>query len=197
LALGSEQVGALAWAQDLARWSRLPADYAARVGFPAFARLQADPAGLARAVRQALVFVGLLSGGLAAAGLVLAPLLVRPVFGAQWSGAVLPLMVFLAQTPLDALAAVLLPVVYALGRAGRGLRLSAAWVTLTWVLCAAALFAWPRLPAGLADYALAAIPAGYALSTFLALGLIVHGLPAEVRRPTTDYSTKDEGRKTK
>jgi PST family polysaccharide transporter len=40
LFLGSGPVGLLAWAQDLARWPRLPADYAARIGFPAFARLQ-------------------------------------------------------------------------------------------------------------------------------------------------------------
>lgn len=181
LALGSGPVGYLAWAQDLARWPRLPADYAARVGFPAFARLQADPAGLSRAVNTALAFVAWISGGLAAAALALAPELAAPIFGAQWARAVLPLLIFLAQTPLDALAAVLLPVVYALGQAGRSLRLSALWVALTWLLCAAALLLWPRLPASLAPHPLAAIPVGYALSTLLALGLILHSLPSSLR----------------
>jgi hypothetical protein len=98
----------------------------------------------------------------------------------------LPLVIFLAQTPLDALAALLLPLVYALGDAGRGLRLSALWVALTWLFCAAAILLWPRLvpdpnvsagPA-LTPHALAALPLGYALSTLLALLLILRALPS-------------------
>lgn len=181
LLLDSGRVGYLAWAQDLAHWPRLPADYVARVGFPAFARLQADPAALARAVNEAVGLVLLLSGGLSAAALALAPALVAPVFGAEWGGAVLPLLIFLAQTPLDALAAVLLPVVYALGQAGRGLRLSLVWAALTWALCLAAVALWPHLPPALAAAPLAAIPTAYGLGTLAAVGLLLRQLPPALR----------------
>lgn len=177
LALGGAVVGYLTWAQDLARWPRLPADYAARVAFPAFARLQADPAALSRAVNDALRLTLLLSGGLSAAALALAPALLTPVFGAEWSPALLPLLIFLAQTPLDALAAVLLPVIYALGQAGRGLRLSAAWAALTWLACLGALWVGPRLGAG----PLAALALAVALSTLVAAALIARALPREAR----------------
>ena len=42
LAFSVTQVGYLSWSQELARWPRLPADYVARVAFPAFSRLQKD-----------------------------------------------------------------------------------------------------------------------------------------------------------
>jgi hypothetical protein len=91
------------------------------------------------------------------------------------------LQVFLLQTPLDALAAVLLPVVYALGQAGRGLRLSVIWAALTWALCLGAVAVWPRLPAPLASAPLAAIPAAYGLGTLLAVLLLLRQLPPVLR----------------
>ncbi len=175
------QVGLLVWAQDLAHWPRLPADYVARVGFPAFARLQADPAGLAGAVNEAIGLVVLVSGGLSAAALALAPALVAPVFGAEWAGAGLPLQIFLLQTPLDALAAVLLPLVYALGLAGRGLRLSLAWAALTWALCWAAVAVWPHLPSTIANAPLAAIPTASGLGTLAAVLVLLRQLPNTIR----------------
>jgi O-antigen/teichoic acid export membrane protein len=181
LLLGGGAVGTLSWAQDLARWPRLPADYAARVGFPAFARLQQDPKALGQAVNEALRLTLWLSGGLTAVGLALAPRLLAPIFGEEWAGALVPLLIFLAQTPLDAVAAVLLPVIYAAGRAGHGLRLSAVWAGLTWGACLGAVWAWPRLPGAVAAQPLAAVPVGVALATFVAVGLIAHGARSEVR----------------
>ncbi len=180
LLLGGGEVGALTWAQDLARWPRLPADYAARVGFPAFARLQGDKAALSQAVNEALRLTLWLSGGAAALGLALAPRLLTPVFGEEWASALGPLMIFLAQTPLDALAAVLLPVIYAAGRAGQGLRLSAVWAGLTWAACLGAVWLWPRLP-GAAEQPLAAVPAGFALATLAVVGLIARAAQGEAR----------------
>jgi O-antigen/teichoic acid export membrane protein len=71
LVFGKAQVGYLIWAADLARWPRLPADYVARVAFPAFARLQRDPAGLSSLLQNALTLVCLASLGAAALGLTL------------------------------------------------------------------------------------------------------------------------------
>jgi hypothetical protein len=112
-----------------------------------------------------------LSAALTATGLLLGPALLAPLFGPQWAPALGPLLIFLAQTPLDALAALMLPVIYAAGLAGRGLRLSAAWVTLTWLFCSAALWLWRDLRA---------IPLGFALATLCAVLLIARSLPPDV-----------------
>ena len=64
----------------------------------------------------------------------------------------------------EAAARILLTMIYASGHAGRGLRLSLAWLAVTWLLCGAALWLWRDLRA---------IPVGFAVATSLALGLIV------------------------
>ncbi len=132
--LSGAGVGYLSWSKDIARWPRIPADYVARVGFPAYARLQGDAEALSRLIQEALTLVCAITFPVTALGVAAAPLLVGPVFGAEWLPAVGPLVVFLLRTPFDALATVLLPVIYATGHAGRGLRISAAWAALIWAL---------------------------------------------------------------
>ncbi|MDX1614564.1 MAG: oligosaccharide flippase family protein [Candidatus Promineifilaceae bacterium] len=171
LAYSETQVGYLIWAVDLARWPRLPADYVARVAFPAFSRLQRDPAGLSRLLQPALMLVCLASFSAAAVGIVLGPRLVPLVFGQTWLPAVPALIVFLAQTPLDALAAVLLPLIYASGRAWRGLRLSLTWAALTWLFALVVVWRWD-------DWRL--LPLAIALATAMAVLLIVRRLPTGV-----------------
>jgi len=171
LFLGSTAVGYLVWAREIARWPRVPADYVARVGFAAFSRLQGDPRGLGRLVRGALALVSTFTFPVAILGAVLAPRLVSPIFGPGWAPAVLPLSLFLLLTPLDALATVLLPVIYAGGAAGRGLRISALWAALLW----AATYLGLALGGGLA-----AIPAAFLLTTALMLLVIGRNLPAGV-----------------
>jgi O-antigen/teichoic acid export membrane protein len=68
---------------------------------------------------------------LSAGALALAPRLLATIFGAEWLPALGPLLIFLAQTPLEAAARILLPMIYATGHAGRGLRLSIAWLAIT------------------------------------------------------------------
>lgn len=172
LLLSGTQVGYLVWAQEIARWPRLPADYVARVGFPAFARLQQDPAGLSRLLQRALALVCTVSFVAVAVAIPLSPALVGPIFGPEWEPAVSALILFLAQTPLDALAAVLLPLIYATGHARQGLRLSAVWAALTWLFSLVAL----ALGAGLH-----AIPLAFGLGSLLAIILIIHSLPPTIR----------------
>jgi O-antigen/teichoic acid export membrane protein len=171
LVFGKAQVGYLIWAADLARWPRLPADYVARVAFPAFARLQRDPAGLSSLLQNALTLVCLASLGAAALGLTLGRPLVPLIFGQNWAPAVPALVIFLAQTPLDALAAVLLPLVYAVGRAWQGLRLSLLWAGLTWLLGLGVVWLWR-------DWQL--LPAAVALATLGGVLAIVRRLPEGV-----------------
>lgn len=170
--LAGAQVGYLSWSRDMARWPRILADYVARVGFPAFSRLQDDPDGLNRLLNGALVLATTTSFPVAAVGMALAPVLVGPIFGAEWHPAVGPLVVFLAQTPLDALATVLLPVIYAANDARRGLRLSTIWTAAIWILSLMLLFLWGDL---------LAIPFSFVLSALLAVVLIALNLPSGVR----------------
>lgn len=166
--LSGSQVGYLTWAKEVARWPRVPADYVARVGFAAFSRLQGDRPALGRLLQNALMLVCGVTFPVAALGIVLAPHLITPIFGSQWAPAAVPLVLFLLQTPLDALATVLLPVIYAVGSAGRGLRISLLWALLGWVSSALALGATGRLEA---------IPVAFVLTTALMTLVIARNLP--------------------
>ena len=170
LMLSSAHVGYLTWAQEIARWPRLPADYVARVGFPAFARLQNDPDSLGQLLQNALTFVCALSFASVAVGMTLGPLLVRLVLP-QWEPAIPSLLILLVQTPLDALIAVMLPLIYAMGQAGQGLRLSILWTILTWLFGLIALFVWRDLRA---------IPLALGLATLCATGLVARSIPGVI-----------------
>ncbi|NDJ34998.1 MAG: oligosaccharide flippase family protein [Chloroflexi bacterium] len=166
------QIGHLVWAQDVARWARIPADYAARVGFPAFSRLREDPAALRDLLGRGLRFTALTSLPAAGLGILLAPYLVEPVFGSAWVAAVPALIVYLLRTPFDALATILLPVIYALGEAGRGLRLSLLWAVLMWAVSLTLMMVWGSL---------LALPTAFLIVTALMSALIARALPSEVR----------------
>jgi O-antigen/teichoic acid export membrane protein len=174
LVLSTTQVGYFSWAQRIARWPRVPADYVARVGFPAFARLQRDPKSLSSLVQKSLTLVCALSFSAAAVALAISPLLVRSLFGPQWEPAIPALLILLAQTPLDALIAVLLPLIYAIGKAKEGLCISLAWAALTWLLSLSLLFVWR-------DGRQLAIPLAVGLATLCAMVLVVRCLPISLR----------------
>jgi O-antigen/teichoic acid export membrane protein len=132
--LSGSQIGHITWSQDVARWARIPADYAARVGFPAFSLLRADRRGFVRLLRQTVIlFVGICTL-IASVGLLTARLLIEPIFGPEWLPALPVLIVYLFRTPFDALSTILLPVIYAQGEAQTGLRLSLTWALLMWGL---------------------------------------------------------------
>ena len=171
LAFSNTQVGYLTWSQDLARWPRSPADYVARVAFPAFSRLQDDPGGLSKLLQGALTIVCLVSFTTVALGIALGPVLVTQVFGTAWAPAVPALIFFLAQTPLDVLAAVLLPLIYASGQAWLGLRLSIAWAAMTWLFGLIILLRWPNWRF---------LPLAVGVATAVAAMLIARRLPANV-----------------
>jgi PST family polysaccharide transporter len=166
--LGSTQVGYLAWAKDISRWPRVPADYVARVGFAAFSRLQGEPAALNRLLQNALLLVGSVTLPLAGLAVALVPRLLVPVFGARWTPAMGPLLIFLLQVPADALATVLLPLIYATGAAGRGLRISLTWAVVAWLSSGLALALTGSL---------LAIPVAYLFTSTLMAILIVRALP--------------------
>ena len=94
---------------------------------------QDDPEALNDLLQRALTIVCLVSFTAVALGIALGPLLVTQIFGAAWAPAVPALIFFLAQTPLEVLAAVLLPLSFASGQVWLGLRLSIVWAALTWI----------------------------------------------------------------
>jgi O-antigen/teichoic acid export membrane protein len=168
---GNVQLGYVTWAMEVARWPRLPADTVARVSFPAFSRLQRDPQKLARLARDTAGSASLITFIAAGLGIALAPAVVPLLFGKPWVPAVPILQLLLLQTPMDALAAVLLPLIYATGRVGQGLRLSLAWAGLAWVTSALLLSFRPMLTT---------LPLAILFSTTAALLLIGRRLPPGV-----------------
>jgi len=171
LAFSTTQVGYLTWSKDLARWPRFPAEYVARVTFPAFSRLQDEPDALNDLLQRALTIVCLVSFTAVALGIVLGPLLVTQIFGVAWAPAVPALIFFLAQTPLEVLAAVLLPLFFASGQVWLGLRLSILWAALTWIFGLIILLRWP-------DWRF--LPLAVGAATAIAVVLIARRLPANV-----------------
>lgn len=171
LAFSNTQVGYLTWSKDLARWPRSPADYVARVAFPAFSRLQDDPAELSKLLQGALTIVCLVCFTAVALGIALGPFLVAQIFGSAWTPAVPALIIFLAQTPLEVLAGVLLPLIHASGQVWLGLRLSTAWAALTWVFGLVILQGWPNWRF---------LPLAVGAATGVAVLLIIRRLPTSV-----------------
>lgn len=134
LLLGTAAVGYVNWANVLAAYSLMALMIFQRIYLPAFARLQHEPAALARFVERIL----LLTNGLAAPVAVLVLVLIRPiteiVFGDKWLPAI-PVFYFLWGANIFAPSATpLLSLLSALGRPQIAFRFSLLWMVGTWIL---------------------------------------------------------------
>ena len=166
------QIGYLNWAQEVARWPRIPADYVARVGFPAFSHLKENREQLSVLLEDALTLATMISFPVSAAGILFAPYLIEPVFGEKWVPAIPALIILLAQTPFDALATLLLPVIYAAGDAGKGLRISMIWTGLVWGMTLIGMLFWQHL---------LLIPVVFVIATILMTSLIALWIPSGIQ----------------
>jgi O-antigen/teichoic acid export membrane protein len=128
-----EAVGYQRWAYTLSRAPRAVAQAAHQVGLPAFARLQDQPQFLGEMAAEGVRWVALISLPLLAVMAALAPQAVPAVFGEAWAGAAPALTLFALNVAVDSLAAVLLPLLDAVGRVWQTLSLSAGWAALTWL----------------------------------------------------------------
>jgi PST family polysaccharide transporter len=134
LAAGAAAVGYVQWAQTLALGPLWASMVLSRVYLPTFARVQRDPATLARFVEGAVRATHALVAPCAVLVLALIEPITTLVFGAQWLPAV-PIfrVLWLANLVVPTSTAVL-AFLAALGDTRTSLRFALVWLVTTWVL---------------------------------------------------------------
>ncbi len=167
---GSAAVGYLDWAGKLARTAASPSTLANRVAFPAYARIQHDPAALRRALPLALRWSALLSLPLLAILWGLGSQLTHYLYTDQWLPALPALYLLALHAAIGVLPDLLMPSLLAAGRMRTALTLSVGWTALAWALALAL--------AALVGYV--GIAAAHVLSTAVAAGVLLRLAP--VRR---------------
>lgn len=140
--LGPAAVGLIGWGQQLAYLPLRLVEAIARVSFPLYARMQFEPAALARVVERSLQFAAfgvffstaiLLTGGAQ---------ITTIVFSAQWLPGLLALYAFSAVLVVGFVSPVIGAAFDALGRPGIVARLSAAWTLLNWIVVPLTTWRW-------------------------------------------------------
>jgi PST family polysaccharide transporter len=164
---GSTAVGYLDWAGKLARTAASPSTLANRVAFPAYARLQHDPAVLRQALPLALRWSALLSLPLLAVLWGLGPELTHYLYTDQWLPALPALTLLALNAAIGVLPDLLMPALLAAGRMRAALTLSVAWTVLAWALALALV-----VPLGYVG-----IAAAHAFSTLIAAGALLRLVP--------------------
>lgn len=164
---GSTAVGYLDWAGKLARAAASPSTLANRVAFPAYARLQHDPAALSQSLPLALRWSALLSLPLLAALWGLGPQITHHLYTDQWLPAWPALALLALNAAIGVLPDLLMPALQATGRMRAALALSVAWTALAWGM--ALLLTVPLGYVGIA--------AAYALTTTVAAGALLWLVP--------------------
>ncbi len=134
LAAGAATVGYVQWAQTLATGPLWASMVLSRVYLPTFARVQREPATLARFVDGAVRATHALVAPGAVLLLALAEPVTRLVFGSQWLPA-LPIfrLLWLANLVAPTTTAVL-ALLAALGDTRTSLRFALVWLATTWIL---------------------------------------------------------------
>ena len=167
---GNTAVGYLDWAGKLARTAAAPSTLANRVAFPAYARLQQDPAAMRQALPLALRWSALLSLPLLAVLWGLGPELTHYLYTDQWLPALPALYLLALHAALGVLPDLLMPALLATGRLRAALAVSIGWTVLAWTLALAL--------SALVGYA--GIAAAYVCSTAVAAIVLLRLTP--VRR---------------
>lgn len=161
---GSLAVGYLTWARDLAMVPLALTQVAARVIYPALARLRDDRDAFVETVEATLKWTCSVSFPALAVLAGLAPEIIRFLYGVKWLPALPALYLLVANMTLRIGTGVLMTALYSQDRPARALKISAGWTIVTW------LTAFGLVMAGVGFTALAA---AYAIASALALiGLV-------------------------
>jgi len=132
--IGTQGLGYIGWAS---RWAGLPLriimDNLTKVSFPTFARLQHDPAKLARAVEVSLKYMCLAAFPiLAGIGFMAIPIInIIPRYG-KWLPAVIPLYIYLYNSAWASISTSLTNLLNATGHIKSTFKLMIMWTALTW-----------------------------------------------------------------
>jgi polysaccharide transporter, PST family len=134
LLVSTTQVGYLNWALALAAVPGQMAQIVARVSFPSFSRLQAEPQQLRNAIEASIRALFLVAVPLQLALFSLAPWLIEFVFSSRWTPALIPLYLLCIHWTGNNLTSPLFAALNAIGKPRTALLMSAIWTLSTLVL---------------------------------------------------------------
>jgi O-antigen/teichoic acid export membrane protein len=134
LLVSTTQVGYLNWALALASVPGQMAQIVARVSFPSFSRVQADPQQLRSAIEASIRALFLVAVPLQLALFSLAPWLIEFVFSSRWTPALIPLYLLCIHWTGANLTSPLVAALNAIGKPRTALLLNAAWTLATLAL---------------------------------------------------------------
>lgn len=136
---GATAVGYVTWAVGLVTNALILLPVVTRVTFPAYARLQHDPAALRDAIEKSIRWV---AATVFPAALLLAALarqIVEHLYGPKWAGGLVSFYLLTIPILASAYSTVMVSALYALGQAKAVLRLSMIWAVAGWALAVPAV----------------------------------------------------------
>jgi O-antigen/teichoic acid export membrane protein len=132
--LGPRTLGYLSFGFEQAKLPYMLSQMVARITFPAFARLQEDRAFLQRSLEWTIKLSFITCGAYTVITSILAPRLLVQVFGEKWEPAVLVYILLAGNFLGNYFTNPLVPLLTALGKPGRGMRLMLIWTVTMWLL---------------------------------------------------------------
>jgi lipopolysaccharide exporter len=133
VAFGGTAAGYATWGHQVATLPMQLSNLVARVAYPAFSHVQEHREELNTLMSNALKWTGRVTFTLFAVIMALAPQITEFVYGAKWLPALTTLLLLCLSMALGTPVTVLLPALFALGRARTGMVISLGWTALTWI----------------------------------------------------------------
>lgn len=132
--IGKAGVGYITWAQGMAFLPLEVMNIIIRITFPAFSRLQDNPAELRRAVERSMFMTAVFLYPLLFGLMAVMPSLVEHVVSAKWQPALPLFYLFCLTTFWATLSSPFTNIFNAIGKVGITLKLMIMWTALTWIL---------------------------------------------------------------
>jgi len=140
LLVGTTEVGYLNWALALTSVPAQMAQVVGRVAFPSFARMQADPRQLGRAIEQSTRALFLVAVPAELVLIALAPWLIQYVFSPKWAPALVPVVLLGLNWAGASITSPLFSALNAVGRVRSTMVLGVTWTAITVLLASALTF---------------------------------------------------------
>lgn len=149
--VGTQAVGYITWAQNLAFLPLEVMNIVIRVTFPAFSRLQEDRENLKKTLDKSLFLTGLFLYPLLFGILAVAPLVVKYLVSSKWQSALPLIYLFAFSTFWASLSTTFTNVLNAIGKISISLKLMVMWTLLTWILTPLFVYFYGFLGVGIAS----------------------------------------------
>jgi teichuronic acid exporter len=140
--LGQQQLGLINWGQSTAYFPLKLVEIMARVSFPLYSRLRADPPALARSLERAVAVSAMGTLFFAGFGFGLGPNLIQVVYGEKWLPALPVFYIYLAGISVGFLHPIVAPALDALGRPHVNIWLMSSWTVAIAILVAITTPRW-------------------------------------------------------